>query len=350
MAKSTLWMRGSVSFVALRELLFYIAQHPDGVRAREMDTWAREKARLRTQEGKVVSKTTVYHYRNTLLHLGIVRRQSGRYIVNREKSHVNRLLRVLNPGIPSLSLEERKLFAELIIANAECRHYFFDIFMPDTRTEYDLETWLQKGQPAVWERLTTSEGRFERIYNLNHPEKELWLRTEDERQAILYGVRYWARNELGFLDELFLEDIGGLMFPVHLTGPIPDPRILLALRDKINPEEEWNMFSVRTLAATWGPEYRISLERLYKTLLWVYRNFMRYVILIPTTASFATITATSPSTEQYHLRGYMQDLEGRYISHIRVHRKLKEVIQCPEVLNVWGYVSIRLNQQQAGHH
>lgn len=333
MGATSLWMRGSVSFVALRELLFYLAQHPDGVRAKEIDTWAREKVQFRTQEGKVVSKTTVYHYRNTLSHLGIIRRQGGRYVVNRTNPLVVQLLGVLNPGASSLTLEERKLFAEFVISNTECRRFFFDIFMLDTQTEYDLETWLRKGLPAVWDRVMTPEGRFERVYNQKHPEKAIWLRTEDERQAVLYGVRYWARNELGFLDELFLEDIGGLMFPVHLTGPIPDPRILLALRDKINPEEEWTMFSVRTLAATWGPEYRISLGRLYKTLLWVYRNFMQYVVLIPTTVSFATITAASPSAEQYHLRGYMQDLEGRYISHIRVHRKLKEVIQCREVLN-----------------
>jgi len=334
MSKNTLWMRGCVSFLALRELLFYIARHSDGLRAKEIDTWAQEIARLQTREGKVVSKTTVYHYRNTLLHLGIVQRQSGRYLINREKLLVKQLLEVLTPGTPSLSLEERKLFAELIIANTECRRCFFDIFMPDAQTEYDLETWIQKGKPVVWERITALEGRFERIYNREYPEKALWLRTEDERQAILYGVRYWARNELGFLDELFLEDIGGLMFPVHLTGPVPDSRIILCLKRNIDPAKEWTIFSVRKLAATWGPEYRISLERLYKTLLWVYRNFVRYVVLIPTAESFATITATSPSVERYHLRSYMQDSEGRYVSHIRVHRKLKEVLQCPELSNV----------------
>jgi len=333
MPKNTLWMRGSVSFVALRELLFYVAQYPDGVSAKEIDTWARERARLQTQKGSVVSKTTVYHYRNTLLHLGIVKRRGGRYVVNRGNPTVIRLLGMLNPDATSLSLEEREIFAKLVVANTECRRYFFDIFMPDAQMEYDLETWLQKGQSVVWERITTPEGRFERIYNRERPEKELWLRTEDERQAILYGVRYWARNELGFLDELFLEGIGGLMFPVHLTGPIPDPRIILALKNSIKPKEEWTIFSVRKLASTWGPEYRISLERLYKTLLWVYHNLVRYVVLIPTAESFATITATSPGAERYHLRGYMQDSEGRYVSHIRVHRKLKEVLQCPKVLN-----------------
>jgi len=333
MAKDAFWMRGSVSFVALRELLFYMAQHPSGVRAKEIDTWAQEKAQLRTREGKVVSKTTVYHYRNTLFHLGIIRRRGGRYVVNQGNPLVVQLLEALNPGTSSLSLTEREIFAKLIIVNTECRHYFFDIFVPDIQLEYDLETWLQKGQPAVWKRVTTPGGRFERIYNRKHPEKEIWLRTEDERQAILYGVRYWARNELGFLDELFLEDVGGIMFPVHLTGPVPDPRILLALSEEIRPAQEWTMFSVRKLAATWGPEYRISLERLHKTLLWVYRNFVRYVVLIPTAESFATITATSPGAERYHLRGYLRDLEGQYISHIRIHRKLKEVIKCQEVLN-----------------
>jgi len=80
------------------------------------------------------------------------------------------------------------------------------------------------------------------------------------------------------------------------------------------------------LAATWGPKYHISLERLYGTLEWVYRQFPQYVVLIPTSESFATITAISPQAEKYHLRGYLQDEKGRYISHMRVHRKLKEVM------------------------
>lgn len=329
-----LWMRGSVSFVALRELLFYIAQHPEGVRPKEMATWAREKARLRTQSGKLVSKTTVYHYRNTLRHLGILVVVSGRYQVAKKQPLVRALLEVLQPGAPELSLQERELFARLVVQNPDCREHFFDLFMPESVTDYDLGDFLEKGQPVVWRRMEIKEERVEELYNTAQNEKQRWIRSEDERQAILYGVRYWARNELRFIEEIFLEGTGGLMFPIYLNGPIPDPHVLNALREAISDQNEWTLFPVRKLAATWGPKYRVSLDRLYTTLDWVYRQFPQYVVLIPTSESFAAITATSPPAEKYHLRGYYQDEKGRYISHMRVHQKLKEVISWPEALTV----------------
>ena len=326
-----LWMRGGVSFVALRELIGYIAQHPKGVRPKDMEIWAREQVRLRTQSGKPVSKTTIYHYRNTLRHLGILLLVNGRYQIAKERPWVSKLLETLRPGTPHLSFQERELFARLVLQNADCREHFFDFFMPEGITDYDLEDFLRKGQPVVWRR---GEKRIEELYNLEQRGKRRQIRSEDERQAILYGIRYWARNELGFIEEIFLEGIGGVMFPVYLNGPVPDPLILKAFRDAISPEEEWTIFSLREIATTWGPKYHASLRRLYGTLQWIYRHVPQYVVFIPTSESFATITATSPQAEIYHLRGYLRDEKGRYISHMRVHRKLKEVLLCPKILSV----------------
>ncbi len=321
-----LWMRGSVSFVALRELIGYIAQHPEGVPPKEIEIWAREQARLRTQSGKLVSKTTVYHYRNTLRHLGVLVVANGHYQIAKERPLVFRLLETIRPGTSDLSLQEREVFAQFVVQNADCRAYFFDLFMPEDVTDYDLGAFLEKGQPVVWRRVEIEDKRVEEIYNAEQNKKRRWIRSEDERQAILYGVRYWARNELGFMEEIFLEGTGGVMFPIYLHGPVPDPGVLSALRGAVSAQEEWTLFSLRKLAATWGPKYRVSLERLYGTLEWVYRRFPQYIVLIPTAESFAAITATSPQAEIYHLRGYFRDEKGRYISHMRVHRKLKEVI------------------------
>ncbi len=329
-----LWMRGSVSFVALRELIGYIAQHPEGVRPKEIEVWAREKAHLRTQNGKIVSKTTVYHYRNTLRHLGILVVVNRRYQIARENPLVSELLEVIQPGTLGLSLQERECFAQFVVRNPDCRAYFFDLFMPQDIVTYDLEGFLDKGQPVVWRRVERENKRIEEIYNVEQDEKRCWIRSEDERQAILYGVRYWARNELGFIEEIFLEGTGGLMFPVYLRGPVPDPRVLNALRETISEQDGWTLLSLRKLAAAWGPKYRISLDRLYGTLEWMYHQFPQYVVLIPTSESFATIMATSPQAEKYHLRGYYQDEKGRYISHIRVYRKLKEVVLWPETLTI----------------
>lgn len=329
-----LWMRGSVSFVALRELTVYIFQHPEGIRPKEMETWARGKAQIRTQSGKLISKTTVYHYRNTLRHLGILVVVNGRYQVAKEKPFVKDLLGVLQPGAPALTLHEKESFAQVVVQNRDCRQHFFDFFMPNIARDYNLSTFLDRAQPVAWRRLESGGNRFEELYNIRQPNKRRRISSEDERQAILYGVRYWARNELGFIEEIFLEGTGGLMFPVYIGGRIPDPHILKALLGSISPDEEWTHFSLRKTVVEWGPKFRVSLKRLYGTLQWVYQQAAQYVVFIPTSESFATITASSPQTETYQLRGYFQDRKGRYISHMRVHRKLKEVLSCPEISRV----------------
>jgi len=320
-----LWMRAA-SFVALRDLIGLIAEQPQGLRAKDMERLAQQERRLQTREGRIPSRTTVYHYRNILLHLGVLIRRQQRYVLNQENPAVHMLLRVLSPGSPTLSPDERRLFSQLVVANDDCRRHFFDLFMPEQDT-YEFDDFISSGQRVAWQSHTSPEGRLVHLRNLETEGKERWLRTEDEFQAILYGVRYWARNELGFLDELFLEDLGGVMFPVEPTGPIPAPEIVTALLEAVSETQEWTTLSVREIAYTWGPRYHVNLERIFQTLLAVYRKHSEYIVLIPTAEAFATMTATSPGAEDYQLRSYLRDFEGRYISHLRVHRKLKEVFQ-----------------------
>jgi len=319
----TLWMRAT-SFIALRDLIGFIAGHSDGVRAADMEQWARRT--LRVRNGKPPSRTTIYHYRNILLHLGVFQRQKGRYFINKENPAVSALLEALSPGSVTLSLEERRLFSELVIANEDCRRHFFNLFIPRDTTIYRLEDFISLGQRVAWKSHWASKSRRVHLRNLDE-EKELWLGSDDEIQAILYGVRYWARNELGFLDEVFLEDLGGVMFPVELTDAAIAPQVAKALLKAIDDTQEWTTLSVRNMVFTWGLYHHISVERIFRTLLMIYRKHSEYIVLIPTAEAFATMTATSPGSERYQLRSYLHDFEGRYISHLRVHRKLKEMLQ-----------------------
>ncbi|NOX63719.1 MAG: hypothetical protein GXP42_17480 [Chloroflexi bacterium] len=315
-----------MSFVALRDLLAFIAERPEGLRAKDMEELARQERKLRTRDGRIPSKTTVYHYRTILYRLGILTYHRRRYIVNQSNPIVRTLVQRLKPGSSTLSVHERRLFSELVVANVDCRYYFFDLFMPK-QDVYVLEDFIAHGRRVAWKSYTDSSRRMVHLRNLNIEKRERWLQTEDEFQAILYGIRYWARNELEFIDELFLEDLGGVMFPVTLTGPVPAPEITVALAKAVDDSREWTILSVRKLVYMWGPRYHISLKRIFQTLLSIYRDYSEYIVLIPTSEAFATITATSPGAGNYQLRSYLRDFEGRYISHIRVHRKLKEALQ-----------------------
>lgn len=321
---NSLWMR-AVSFVGLRDLLGFVVECPEGLQTRDIERLMRQDQVFRTQRGRPPSRTTVYHYRNTLLRLGVLVRQGRRYAADFWNPLLRDLIRVLHPGAQRLSPEERRLFSELVLANEDCRRWFFDFFVPEPRP-YDFEEFLSLGQRVAWKAYPGTEGRRVLLYSLDDERRRCWLRTEAEFQAVLYGVRYWARNQLSFLDELFLEDLGGVMFPVQAEGPVPDPQIARSLLNLVKEEVEWTVLSVRDLAFRWGPQFSVPLRRIFATLSAVHRAYPEYVVVIPTARAFATITAETPSAEAYQLRSYLEE-EGCYASHLRIHRKLKEVFR-----------------------
>lgn len=324
-SNSRLWMR-AVPFVALRDLAVLVNQHPEGLRAKDMEKLILEQGWTRTQYNKPPSKTTIYHYRNTLLHLSVLLRHDRLYRINWANPAIKKLLETAKPGTDGLSVEERRLFSEIVISNRDCHELFFHLFTAG-QSYRTLTEFIAQSSSVAWKTQTSSGTGKVEIYNLDHPHYKVSLRTENEIQAVLYGLRYWARTELGFIDELFLEDLGGIMYPVKLEGQVPDKCIIDALRNAIlEDDEEWITMSVRRLVFDWGPKYKVPIDRIYRTLMEVYRKASRYIVLIPTTERFATITASSPVTERYQLRSYLQDERGRYISHIRVHRKLREVL------------------------
>ena len=298
-----------------------------------METLIWQERRLRTQRGRVPARTTIYHYRNTLLHLGILISDQRRYALNPDNPAVSGLLAALSPGSPGLSTDERQIFARLVVANSDCRRCFFDLFLPHC-TRYGLDNLLRSGQRVAWESDRHSDKRRVRVYNVDVGSPERWLTTEDEIQAVVYGVRYWARNELMIIDELFLENLGGVMYPIQADDESLVPRIAEALFEMVDCDRAWTTLSVRDLAYTWGPQYHIPVARVFATLKAIYGAYSEYVVLIPTAEAFATLTASSPAGQLYQLRSYLQDEQGRYVSHLRVHRRLKEEFEWPALSRV----------------
>lgn len=345
-----LWMR-AVSFTILRELLAFAAQSSKGLRAKDLDAVAE---RLKTPSGRTPARTTRYHYRNILLNLGILGRRAGRYFVQHQDPLVQALLRALQPGNPELSLDERYHFANLVLRNADCQAHFFDLFT-DGEPLTDLDLFIRHGQPVAWrviakQEMTSAERSAEtssrmpvrdrcrgrqhkrrtsppspvRIWNLSNG-RERMLTLEDERQAILYGVRFWARDELGFLDEIFMERYGNVMFPVEIHGSVPDPRVIEALQERLDPEQEWTFFSVRELAWELCPALKIPLRRFFATLEALYHAYPAWLMWIPTSSHIAAFAAPSTFEEKLQLRSYFRDPWGRYISHFWANVRLREV-------------------------
>jgi len=321
---SHFWMR-AVSFVGLRNLLRIFQEYQDGLTAKEVETLVQQQQIFTVRHAQPPSATTIYHYRNTLLHLGILVRKGRRLQINDQKSQVTRLMAALgNDNI--LSLDEKERFACLIIHQRDCGLFFTDLFWPEEGSDYTLSTWRAHSVPVIWKELRSTNDNRIVFLNQNKGKKSLRLTTENHIQAVLYGVRYWFRDELGLIDELFREDTGNIMFPVLPENLIERRKVISLVLSNIKPEQEWTRLSVRDLALAICVEHHIPLQTLFQTIKWLHRRYQGYISLIPTTRSFATLTASSRIRENYELRSYIQDEQGRWISHIRFHYRLKELV------------------------
>jgi hypothetical protein len=323
---SSFWMR-SVPFLNLRNLIKLMEESPNGLLAKNIVTAVQNSNMFPVKENKTPKVTTIYHYRNTLLHLGILVRDRQLLKINTDNEIVARLIANLSDG-DQLSENEKQLFGELVLQQEECKTYFSNLFMP-TPGDYSWSDWITSALPVVWRGTAPSDPRIVELFSLRN-EKIAELNKENHIQAILYGVRYWFRNELQLIDELFREDTGNIMFPILPASRVSNNKVISKFFEYLEFDEEWARVSIRDLAQSLCIELRISIDKLYNIILDLQRTYPGYIVLIPTSRSFATITASSKSREDFELRSYIKTVQGTFISHLRVHQKIKEVFHDKE--------------------
>ena len=319
----------AVSFAGLHRLLCAIANTRSGLRARDVNALVLQHGLTLRPRRSPPKPTTLYHYRNTLLRLRAIVREGQRLRVNIGNSHVRELLRqpTLSNDDQSLSDPARDHFAALVLANIECRTLFFDVFMPTDASSEPVKDFRERGCPVIWMRQRCTDRStivFQNRTNrrtLCHPERA-------GVPAVLYGLRYWARDELMLVDEYCNPSGDGtVMFPVlqrtSLMGA-GDPvlhavRFLLSLRSRPRGAE-WTVLSISDLLLQYCQTYRQPRQVLFDAINWLLREWPQHISLIPTSRGLATLTAVSPGQEDLLLRRYYKPQRGPYISHIRLHR------------------------------
>ena len=323
------WMR-SISFAGLHRLLSAVAGFPNGLRAGEINRLVEENDIALNQRSSPPVPTTLYHYRNTLLQLRALRRDGKKLRVNDGNPDVCKLLSQTAPanGDPSLCDIARDPFAALVLKNEQCRSFFFNLFMRSDACLDSVPSFRKNGVPVKWLRHRSSQ-TSEVIFVNNTTGYTARCESPVSVAAILYGVRYWARDELGLIDEYCQQADGStLMFPVSRPGPsakgINSPVrqtacFLLSLRSP----SEWTRFSVLDLIARCCVARRQPIRVLFDAIDWLLKEWPYHTVLIPTSRALATLTATSRQREALELRKYYKTSNGPYISHIRVHKDIK---------------------------
>ena len=322
------WMR-AVSFAGLHRLLKAVAETSGGLRAREINAFVLDRQVTLTPRRAAPKPTTLYHYRNTLVRLGALARHGLRLRANLDDPDVAALLDEAVPaaGAP-VSAAAREHFAALVLRNRDCRALFFDLFMPAGRPCDSVADFRRHGAPLTWTR-RRSAGRTAIAFR-NHATG----RTTDHPAsggvpAVLYGLRYWARDELALVDEYSVRSIDRTtMFPVSRPSSSPAERraatlhavrFLLSLRPG-HSQGEWTMLSVSDLIVEYCETHRRPRSVLFDAIRWLQREWPGHTSLVPTPLRLATIAASSPQQESLALRRYYKPSDGPYVSHIQFHR------------------------------
>ena len=326
--QSKYWMR-AIRFAPLHRILKAVADFPNGLRAREINRLVQERDISLTRSGSPPAPTTLYHYRNTLLNLRALKRDGQILRVNHDDPDVYKLLHQPAPanGDQPLCDAAKDLFAALVLKNEQCRSFFFDLFMPsDTRSD-SVSSFRQNGVPVKWSRPRSSHAK-EIIFQNSTTGCTAWLTSHASVAAILYGVRYWARDELELIDEYSQRSDGStIMFPVlqtGLSGKGIDSAVLQTIRFilSLRTPGEWTSFSVFDLIVCCCEGRRQPIRVLFSAIDWLIHEWPHHTVLIPTSRALATLSATSPLREDLELKRYYKASNGPYISHIRIHRDI----------------------------
>ncbi len=319
---SEYWMR-SLSFSGLHRMLEAVSTFPNGLRVKDVNELVIENGILLTQSRLRPAPSTLYHYRNTLLRLGIFKRDGKKLYVNKDDPDVRKLLQIPVPDNCAQSLNEaaRDPFASLVLKNDQCRSLFFDLFMPLDTELYSVSGFRQHSIAVKWTRIRSPNTK-EVVFQNDKTGTIRRCVSPVSIIAILYGLRYWARDELKLIDEYCQrEDDSTIMFPLAYKDVRPVMEMVLFLLS-LRTSDEWTIFSILDLVTRCCEARKQPIGLLYKALDWLLKEWPNHTVLIPTSRALATLTTTSPQREDLALRRYYKVSGGPYISHIRLHKNI----------------------------
>jgi len=299
-----------------------VAEHPEGIRAGKLNQEILAKDIYRTERGSP-AKSTLYHCRNTLINLGIVERRKLMLFVASHDPIVKRVLDAPLPEQDSLSPHAREAFAELVLRNLDCFQHFFRLFVSDD-TPIGLERFRANAKPVEW--VQAADGHTTRTIQLRSLARAqtALLDSPVAIRSILYGVRYWARDDLQIIDEFFETGRGSVMYAVRTGASIQDAdALMLQVLDVPGDPGDWTTVSVNALLRLFCEHKGYQVGTLFGAIRTMIATYPSHIALIPTIPNFAAISATSHNREVFELRGYFTDAHGRLISHIRFHNTLR---------------------------
>ncbi len=335
-----MWMR-HVDFENIKDMLHLVNQNNGLLKPRDFDSLGIAKKVLISKfKNKPMARSTRYNYRKVMENLGLIKIYNDKYVISGEFK-IRRLLEITEFGKP-ISEQGREIIREIIVSNDDCRRNFFDIFME--RTNYDLADLRTNGMPIFIETpamrtsyLNSDTIKFSDqdrhntninaiiLRNING--KEMVLQNADQIYAVYWGIRRWSAK-LNITNEVMIDfSEGRLIYPIN---PNFDEKriceVLLKYMDSAKSQNEWVIIHIPNLIKLILIETRFSLIDVKKFLIKLKNKYTYLIMFIPTSTIFIDIK--TPYNRQDHLfrSSYLYDERKRYISHLRINKKLSEML------------------------
>ena len=323
----------SVSFAGLHRILNAVADAPDGLTASEINALVLNKGLTLTPSNPRPAPTTLYHYRNTLLRLQALKRTGRRLQANIEDLEVAELLRLPVPANGDQSLNEtaRERFAQLVLRNGQCRSLFFDLFIPLGTDSMSAADFRLRSSSVEWRHRRSSKGKREVVFLNRMTRRTAFCTSPVSKNAIMYGLRYWASTELHMIDE-YCAPGGGrtIMFPLSSSisfATSSDSSVMEMVKSVLSFRTygDWTTFSIYDMIVRCCEVRRKPRALLFRAIDWLLEEWPHHTVLIPTSPALATLNTISLRTEDCVLRRYYRRANGPYISHIRVHNDVNVI-------------------------
>jgi len=336
----SLWMRW-LDFRALRDLLILIGEHPQGLGASELEKLATEAGVLLRRDGRPYARSIHYHHRRTLERLGLIEKQETRFALSRRNPEIRALNAPTRIGEP-LQPAEKEAFANSALRNQDCHQVFFSHFLSAREPVADVATFVELGhavEVAVQSHIALEAGarggagqhrgrnRSKRVA-IRAVEASDWTVFDGAEavQAIHFGLRSWCANQLGFLDVAYKPDGTYATYPKHIDAPLTDQDLAVRMFADLRFSDDWATVRIPDFALTAGIEHRVSIEQAKGVLKGWLTAHPDLVAGVPTRAGF--ITAGLPESQHdLTLKRYLKSSSGAYLSHIRIHRDLRQRVQ-----------------------
>ena len=320
-ASARYWMRG-VSFATLHRVICAFARSKAPVRSRDISAFVVDD--LGRVSGVKASATTIYRYRSTLHRLGLMSRRGRLWRVELDDPLVHNLVEP-HPGQSDALVEQAIVpFAEAVVRQSDCRELLLDLFMPDDCSTLDYHTFSSQSAPLAWRHVRKGGRSRLEVWN-RHTGRSRCYDQEQAVLSVLYGIRYWMRHELGVVDEYAeLGENAAIMFavaPVSKGARLWNAQVLEAVQFVLATRtgSQWTTLEVSDLIRRFCIERRRPREVLFAALDWLCQNRSNSVVLIPTPAAVATLSASSDGREHLELSRYYHDARGRLIGDVKVH-------------------------------